>query len=85
MFDLISDEFKDCFPKFKKYYLRNFFTKYPLTNLDWNNDLKNTLDQLDINNYFFTNNICESTYRTLNHNYKDACKTLISFEGAIKK
>ena len=46
---------------------------------------KNILDPVDINHYFFTNNICESSNRTLNHNYKGVCKTLFSFEGAIKK
>ena len=82
-FELISDEFEDSFPKFIKYYRSNFFTKYPLKYLDWNYDIKNTLDPVDINHYFFTNNICESTNLTLNHNYKGVCKTLLSFEGAI--
>ena len=59
--ELISDKFEDSFPKFIKYYRSNFFTKYPLKYLDWNYDIKNILDPVDINHYFFTNNIGEST------------------------
>ena len=51
-FDLISDEFKDSFPKFIKYYRRNFFDEYLLKYLDWNYDIKNTLDPVDINQTF---------------------------------
>ena len=82
-FDLIRNNYKATFPKFIKYFHMNFFKKYPLKYLDWNYDIKNTLDAVDINHYFFTNNICESTNRTLNNNYKGVCKTLLSFESAI--
>ena len=47
--------------------------------------ITNNLNPIEINLYFFTNNICESTNRTLNMNYKGACKSLLGFENAIKE
>ena len=52
---------------------------------DWNYDIKNDLNPLDINHYFFTSDICQSTNRNLNMYYNGACKTILSLECAIKK
>ena len=82
-FDKIYDKYNRTFPKFTKYFKNNFFNKYPLKDLDWNYDVNNE-NIIDINHYFFTNNICESTNRTLNMNYKGACKSILSFEIAVK-
>ena len=81
-FNKIKDKFQNDFPKFIKYFEYNFFKKYPMKELDWNYDVERN-NLIDLNHYFFTNNICESTNRTLNMNYKGACKSILSFENAI--
>ena len=81
--DLITNKFNFLFPKFIKYFKVIFIEKYPLKTFIWNYDIKNDSNSEDINNYFFTNNICESSNRTLNMNYKGSCKTLMAFENAI--
>ena len=84
-FKLIENKYKKIFPKIINYFIDNYFKKYPLNKLDWNYDISNNLNPIDINHYFFTNNICESTNRTLNMNYQGVHKSLYAFENAILK
>ena len=56
------------FPKFIKYIKANYFEKFPFKNFIWNYDIKSDFNSDEFNNYFFTNNICESSNRTLNMN-----------------
>ena len=78
--DLIKNKYNNIFPKFVKYFKANYFEKFPFKNFIWNYDIKSDFNSEDFNNYFFTNNICESSNRTINMNYKGSCKTLLSFE-----
>ena len=48
------------FPKFIKYFEYNYFIRSSLKELDWSFDIKKTLNSYNINEYFYTNNICES-------------------------
>jgi len=84
-FNLIKHQYQSNFPKFIKYFKRNYFEKYPLYHLDLDYDISNNLNPIVINHYFFTNNICDTTNKALNMNYKGACKTLLALENAIKE
>ena len=75
-YKLMENKYKTEFPAFFKYFKKNHFQKYPLKELDWNYDINDDLNPIDIKQYFFSNNICESTNPTLNMNYKGSCKTL---------
>lgn len=50
----------------------------------WNYNLNFIFENNSIEEFFLTNNICESTNRLLNMNYISVCKSLKNFEKAIK-
>ena len=82
-FQLIINKYEKDFPKFIKYFYTNFFKRYPLNDLCWNYDLNFIFEENSIDDFFLTNNICESTNRLLNMNYKGVCKSVKNFEDAI--
>jgi len=82
-FQLIIKKYEPDFPKFIKYFYTNFFKRYPLNDLCWNYDLNYIFEENTFENFFLTNNICESTNRLLNMNYKGVCKSVKNFEEAI--
>ena len=84
-YQMISDKYISLFPKFFKYFNNYYLKKYPFKYMDWNYDIHNNLYPINIDHYFFTNNVCESINRTLNKYYKGACKSLLAFENAILK
>ena len=83
-FELIKAKYETDFPAFIKYFYINYFKKYPLNDLCWNYDLNFIFESNSIDDFFLTNNICESTNRLLNMNYYGVCKSLQNFEEAIK-
>ena len=82
-FQLIINKYEKDFPKFIKYFYTNFFKRYPLNDLCWNYDLNYIFEDNSLDDFFLTNNICESTNRLLNMNYKGVCKSVKNFEDAI--
>ena len=67
-FQLIVNKYEKDFPKFIKYFYTNFFKRYPLNELCWNYDLNYIFEDNSLDDFFLTNNICESTNRLLNMN-----------------
>ena len=84
-FQMIQTYYEKEFPTFIKYFYYNFFKKYPLNDLCWVYDLNFIFENNNLDNFFLTNNICESTNRMLNMNYKGVCKSTKNFEDAIIK
>ena len=82
-FNIIKNYYEKEFPSFIKYFYYNFFKKYPLNDLCWVYDLNFIFENNNLDNFFLTNNICESTNRLLNMNYKGVCKSTKNFEDAI--
>ena len=82
-FNMIQKYYEKEFPSFIKYFYYNFFKKYPLNDLCWVYDLNFIFENNNLDNFFLTNNICESTNRLLNMNYKGVCKSIKNFEDAI--
>ena len=71
------------FKKFLKYYDKTFFNTNPYKNNFWcYYKIRNNLDG-EI--YFFTNNISESTNRSLNINYVGGCNTFFNFCKALNE
>lgn len=51
-YNLIENKYKTEFPPFFKYFKKNYFQKYPLKELDWNYDINDDLNPIDIKQYF---------------------------------
>ena len=71
------------FPKFIKYFYKNFFISFPLNKMIWLYDQYNFLLYEDVNLLFFTNNIVESCNRTLNNHYIGNIKSFQNFKNSI--
>ena len=82
-FELIRKKHMTIFPKFIKYFYKNFFMSFPLNRMIWVYDQYNMLLFEDPELLFFTNNIVESCNRTLNKHYLGNVKSFNSFRNAI--
>ena len=82
-FEMIKDKYYDSNKSFIDYFEKNYMINSPYNDRQWNyfNYLRNDYN----NDYFFTNNVCESLNRTINSFYKYSRKTFNSFELCIKK
>ena len=79
----IKKVYFSTFKKFIKYFYKNFFIRYPFNNKQWNYNVAINNNIFDIDYLFLTNNIVESTNRTLNINYIGSCKSFNNFEYSI--
>ena len=80
-FNKKKKKYKNKFNHFLKYYERSFFNTIPYKDNLWcYYKIRNSLDN-EI--YFFTNNISESTNRTLNINYVGGCHSFFNFLKAL--
>ena len=80
-FKKIKTKFEKEFSKFLKYFEKTFFHTKPYNENLWcYYKIRNNYDN-DI--FFFTNNICESTNRSLNINYIGGCNSFLNFYKAI--
>lgn len=82
-FKLIKDKYRTKFPKFFKYFERNYINGSVLAIKSWN---YNTIISNNINNdiLFYTNNIVESFNYNLNIKFIGFCKTMHNFKNALK-
>ena len=67
-FELIREKYYSIFPKFNKYFYKNFFIAFPMNKLLWNYYYLNSIYN-DNQLLFLTNNVVESCNRTLNSFY----------------
>ena len=84
-FDLIRKGYYEIFPKFIKYFYKNFFIGFPLNKLYWNYYYYANLSFDDNDTLFFTNNVVESSNRTLNKFFIGFIKTVSLFEYTINQ
>ena len=82
-FNKVKEKYESNFPKLFKYIKRTYFNTYPYKDLDWCYDINDINNDIDINTIFFTNNLLESTNRTININYVGISKSFYNFEHAI--
>ena len=82
-FGLIQKKYEKEFSSFIKYFYTNYFKKYPFNELNWNYDLNFIFENNNVEEFFLTNNICESSNRLLNMNYKGAVKSIKNFQEAV--
>ena len=68
-FELIREKYCSVFPKFIKYFYKNFFIAFPMNKLIWNYYYYANLFYNDNQLLFFTNNVVESCNRSLNGFY----------------
>ena len=85
-FELIREKYYSIFPKFIKYFYKNFFIAFPMNKLLWNyyyyySNLFYNDNQL----LFFTNNVVESCNRSLNSFYIGGIKNFSLFEYSINQ
>ena len=78
--DTLQNKYNKNFFKFFKYFKKNFVERKPFCDMDWNYNkiiINNDNEQI----YFFTNNIVESTNRTINLHYGGNIKSLLNFKN----
>ena len=83
-FDLIKLKYYDSFPKFIKYFYKYFFKEFPLNKLYWNYYYANLASEGN-DTLFFTNNVVESSNRTINKLFIGAIKNVSLFEYTINQ
>ena len=80
----VKDKYKLNFTKFFDYFEKNYLKKKQFNNMEWNcNYIINHYNNNII--IFFTNNIVESTNRTINVHYGGNVKSFLSFKNFIKE
>ena len=84
-FDLIRIKYYDTFPKFIKYFYKYFFKEFPLNKLYWNYYYYANLASDGYDSLFFTNNVVESSNRTINKLFIGAIKNVSLFEYTINQ
>ena len=80
--NILEKKYKKYFSKFFKYFRKNFIKIKPFSSWDWNYN-KIIHENEDENIYFFTNNIVESTNRTINLHHGGNIKSILSFKNCI--
>ena len=84
-FDLIRKIYYEIFPKSIKNFYKNFVIGFPLNKLYWNYYYYANFSFDDNDTLFFTNNVVESSNRTLNKLFIGSIKTVSLFEYIINQ